>query len=656
MSAAPVLPPRRDRRLSPAAIVFACALLVRVGVLFLASESANILPNRGDMKFYSDWAQRIDAGVWTDGRAFYGLPGYAYWLALVYRVVGFQPFLVSLFQQVLDATTATLLFQLGTLAFVRADRANDPAERRRGMIVGGLAAAGWTFATSAQAYSMALMPTAYLICVFWFVVWWVLRDRGARGRPRTLAFLWLGLAMGAMAMMVANILFLVPFVLAAIWLRASWRPFPWRARGAAAALLVSGVFVGASPCALHNHLVAKEPVFLSAHSGINFYIGNNAHANGYPLIPPPLHADQAGLLNDSVFWAERMEGRPLRRVEVSAFWSARAHEFIVGHPGAWLRLLGVKLANFWNSYPYDDLAILLPMHEEGVLLPGVGFGLAAALGLPGALLAVWRRPRARWVAAAVGLHMASLMTVFVTERYRLAAMPGLLLLGGFGLVEAGSELLALVRRWSAAPAAGVPLGRPAVAGVALYALVLQGAAFATHRPVAEDLQGHDLYNSSLADIDEGRFDRALTKLARVAEISPHNAETYFAMGNAWLGKDDFAHAVACYRQTVELDSRHHRAFNNLGVAAYRQKFYPEAERFLTASLSIEPGDGKTNFLLAGVRKDMGDRAGALAAANEAVRLRPEKEEFRRLRDELAAPAPDPALHTASVAPAVHPVP
>ncbi len=87
---------------------------------------------------------------------------------------------------------------------------------------------------------------------------------------------------------------------------------------------MGGVFVGASPCALHNYLAAGEPVFLSAHSGINFYIGNNALANGYPLIPPPLHADQAGMLNDSILWAEQAEGRPLTRVEVSAYWSARA--------------------------------------------------------------------------------------------------------------------------------------------------------------------------------------------------------------------------------------------------------------------------------------------------------------------------------------------
>ncbi len=651
MSTPPIPPSQTKRRFwPPAAIVFACALLVRLVVLYLASDSVAILPAQSDMHFYDEWARRIVAGVWTDHKAFYGLPGYAYWLALVYGTIGYQPFLVSLFQQVLEAATAALLFLIAS-AFARPGHESEEGERRRGWLTGGLAAAGWTLCTPAQAYSMALMPTAYLICAFWFVVWWTLRPR-AGGRPKTLAFLAMGLLMGVVAMMVANILFLVPFVLAAICLRADWRPFPWRARAGAAALLVGGVFVGASPCALHNYLAAGEPVFLSAHSGINFYVGNNPHANGYPLIPAPLHADQSGMLADSIYYAEQAAGHPLKRAEVSAFWSAKASQYIAENPGQWVRLLGTKLANFWNSYPYDDLDLLLPMHEDGLLPPGVTFGLAAALGIPGALLALWRRPRSRWIVAAVALHMGSLLTVFVTERYRLAAMPGLLLLGSFGLVEAGRALAALFARTPDA----APWQRPALATVALYAAALVGATFATHRAVPPDLSCHDLYNSSLTDIENNRFDRALEKLERVRAQVPANAETYFAMGNAWVGKEDFKHAMVCYRRVIALDPRHHRALNNLAVIAYQEKSLRPAEQLLTASLSIEPSDAKTNFLLARVRQDLGDREGARAPAAAALRLRPDSEEYRKLNEELAAPAPVPPVHTASALPAVVPGP
>ena len=50
------------------------------------------------------------------------------------------------------------------------------------------------------------------------------------------------------------------------------------------------------------------------------------------------------------------------------------------------------------------------------------------------------------------LHMAALMPVFVTERYRLAAVPGLLLLGAYGLWEFWDFLNRA--KWAPAPVHG----------------------------------------------------------------------------------------------------------------------------------------------------------------------------------------------------------
>src|SRR4030095_7200185 len=128
-------------------------------------------------------------------------------------------------------------------------------------------------------------------------------------------------------------------------------------------------------------------------------------------------------------------GRPLKRSEVSTYWSQKARDWIRRHPGAWLKLLGTKFKNFWSAFSYDDISVITALRDQSVILPGEGFGLIAALGLPGLLIACWKFPTSRWIAAAVLLHMGSLLTVFVTERYRLAAVPGLLLFAAFGLWE-----------------------------------------------------------------------------------------------------------------------------------------------------------------------------------------------------------------------------
>ena len=139
-------------------------------------------------------------------------------------------------------------------------------------------------------------------------------------------------------MLVATITFLVPLLLLRMGPSVACSR-PWRERAprlaAAVALLVAGLFAGSSPAWVHNYFYARDPVLLSAHSGLNFWMGNNPDATGYPKIPPGLRSSQEGLLRDSITWVEREAGHPLPRSEVSRYWSAKASAWIHEHPGAW---------------------------------------------------------------------------------------------------------------------------------------------------------------------------------------------------------------------------------------------------------------------------------------------------------------------------------
>src|SRR5205814_10597840 len=105
------------------------------------SSSPLLLPGSGDMHFYDEWARQILRGRLTDGFAFYGLPGYAYLLAFLYKLFGFSPFVPGFLQACLDAGTATLLYKIARRVF-RNDR--EPIRNRENAI-GILAAAGWAF-------------------------------------------------------------------------------------------------------------------------------------------------------------------------------------------------------------------------------------------------------------------------------------------------------------------------------------------------------------------------------------------------------------------------------------------------------------------------------------------------------------------------------
>ena len=403
--------------LGPVHYVFAVVFLVRLVVLIRLASSPLLLPTGSDMQFYDEWAKQILHGHWTDQQAFYGLPLYPFLVAVLYAIFGYGPFVPGFFQAGFDAGTAVLVYKITVCTMTGA---SGPA-RQAAHLAGLGAALAWCFFVPAQAYSAILMPTAGAVFVFWLLVWQILSKRERLSWRRCL---FCGVLIGFAAMGVATALFLIPLLVLAILLRPEAKS-QIASRMASIGLLLGGVFVGASPCWIHNYFIARDPVFLSAHGGINFWLGNNPDATGYPRFPG-LHAGQGQMLRDSIEQAEVAAGRPLKRSEVSEYWSSKAREYLAAHPVDCLKLLARKTANFWNAFEYDDLGVVAIIGEHGVIFPGLRFGLAAVLGLSGALFS-WRRfPGSRWVVAAIALQFLAILPIFVTERYRLAVVPGLL--------------------------------------------------------------------------------------------------------------------------------------------------------------------------------------------------------------------------------------
>jgi len=594
-------------RLQPAHYVFAAVLLVRLFVLGRLAGSAFLLPTRGDMHFYDDWAQKIVGGQLTDHHAFYGLPGYAYLLAGLYKLCGYNPYIPELLQALLDAGTATLLYKI-SVALV------PQSGGRRGQIVGLMAAAAWAFCVPAQTYAVVLMPTAWFIFVFWFILWRIIKSQTS---PDWWEALLLGLLAGVTATAIATILFLIPLLFCAIGLKPSV-PARSHFRIVGCALVLLGVAIGTSPCWLHNYFIARDRVLLSAHSGINFWIGNNPDANGYPRFPPGLRAGQAAMLQDSIDVAESAAGHPLKRGEVSQFWSAKAHDYIANYPLAWLRLLGLKLHNFWSAFQYDDLSIITNLREQGVTLPGIYFGLFAALALPAMILTWNAAPLGRWITGAIFLQMLALLPVFTTERYRLPIVPGLAVFAAFGLVTLFSNF-----------ATGNL--RPVLS----YAMLLMVSTLFVSWPQREpSLWALDAYNSGWQALESGNLSLAERKLDLARAYVPDNAETNFALGNLKFAQNDAATASSFYLTTLRLDPRHRGAINNLGVIALDASEFDTAEKWFRRAEDVDPRSAKTHFLLAKALVGKNDRVNARAEIEAAIALKPDQPEFNSLKQQI----------------------
>lgn len=605
--------------------LFGFVFLLRAISLARLTSSPFLFSSGGDMRFYDDWAQRILRGELTDHLAFFGLPLYPYLLALFYKLFGYTPFIPGLLQTLADTITATLIYQISVTVFQeRVEGAGFEREpspfiyRHRGRIIGVAAAVGWAWFVPAQAFSLVVMPTALAVTVFWLVIAWIMKNPEIPGLARSLV---VGALVGLAATAVATILFALPLLLAAIFIRpanTTKHRHPWLSRGGAAALLLLGAGIGTSPCWIHNYFVARDPVFLSAHGGINFWIGNNPASKGYPNFPTGMRAEQASMLQDSTTLAETEAGHLLRRSEVSAFWSGKAKAYIAAHPGAWIRLLWQKILNFWNAFEYDDLSVITKLRNSGVIWPGLHFGVVATLAIPGMVLALRAFPASGWILAGILAQMISVLPVFVTERYRLAAVPGLLIFACFGLWRLAESCY--LRRLSR---------------IALYFVVLAaGTAFVSIPRTDPVLWALNAFTSGRQALESGDLARAEQELQRARAYVPDNPETNFALGNLRLAQGKRAEAKSFYELVSRLNPRHKGALNNLALVALEENQPAQALEYLNVGLEQQPQEAKTFYLLAKAHLALGDFQNARIAIGRAIQRDRDRAEYRQLLEEI----------------------
>ncbi len=247
--------------------------------------------------------------------------------------------------------------------------------------------------------------------------------------------------------------------------------------------------------------------------------------------------------------------------------------------------------------------MITALRAHRVILPGLRFGIVAALAIPGLLLAWIALPLSRWITAAVVLQMISLLSVFVTERYRLAVVPGLLLFAGYGTrIFWESCVMANYRR----------------AGI--YVLLLVLATWFVSIPKRDpSLWALDSYNAGWQALESNELPLAEQKLKvafRLAQGDKPTAKSY-------------------YFATLHLDPNHEGAYNNLGILALEEKRWSLAAKFFAKALEQDPNDAKTHYLLAKILLIERDLENARKEIDRAIELEPNQPEFAKLRQEIA---------------------
>ncbi|MGD8452611.1 MAG: tetratricopeptide repeat protein [Phycisphaerae bacterium] len=538
------------------------ALALAIRGLYLLQYAGNPLfwtPVGPDVEEYDANARLIQNGCWLWQTVGTHGPLYSYVLAGWYALTG---------QSLLAVRTLQLLLgMLGGIIVTLAVKCRYNS--RVAFAVGAL----WVLYIPAIHYEAELLSEGLALFLNALVIAILLR------KPE-ITPLWagvVGLLLGLGSITHASALLFGLLILG--WL--AWVGFRVSARRAAVIVLPAllGLALPTVPVVAYNSHLQGGFVLLQDTGSINLYIGNNPEADG-------THYARLGPDWDRIVALPYVAGGVREGPAYNAYFYRQVAKFIFESPGQWLALVGRKAAlsvsaqDITASMPWAAIRNDVPMLRNGTF----AFGVLLALALAG--LVCVREARFRPILLLALAYILSQMIYVASGRYRVPMLPGLFVLGGFGL----AHLLESLRTRS-----GRSLGRAAGAlliglGVAFLPVVPQhnddpaeGAlvradaylhlgdpqrAEADMRQAIALRPDYAMARLFLADLlnGDGRSDEALEQYQAAAAARPDYVQAHLALAEAFIHRNDLAAARPEYLRALELDPENYHVRHLFGRA------------------------------------------------------------------------------------------
>jgi tetratricopeptide (TPR) repeat protein len=521
--------------------VFALAFAVRFAHLWQIRSSPFFDTLLGDARGYDSWARQIAAGDWIGQGVFYQAPLYPYFLAVIYAIAGRDLFLVRVCQAIVGAAGCALLALAG--------------RRVHSEKVGLIAGLGLAIYAPAIFFDGVLQKSV-LDLVFVSLVLWVFAgivdDSANRGR-----WFWLGVALGTLALTRENALLLIVPILA-------WRllqPGVSRSSRAVRSTIVAfalGLLVVLMPVAVRNRVVGGEWHITTSQFGPNFYLGNNADADGTAGSLREGRGSVEYEREDATDLAQAAEGRTLTPRDVSNYWARKAFDFIRANPLQWIRLEARKLVLLTNRSELVDTESQESYEEWSPVLRAAArvghFGILLPLAVLG-IVAGWPVRRRLWpLYAMAGTYALSVVFFYVSARYRLPLVPFLMLFAAIALALL-PEFLRSEPRIRVTTTAALVVAFAVLVNWPLWPAGLMRAV--TENNLANVLQR------------ENRLHEAERHYRRAIDIRPEYAAAYVNLGEVLLAQGRPEAAVGEYKRArafapadVDLNTR-------IGIALQR---------------------------------------------------------------------------------------
>jgi len=455
---------------------------------------------------YHRWALEIVNGDFWGSEVFFLRPIYPYLLALLYKLFGPKVLIVQVFQALLATASSFLLY-----------RCTEKIFNRSAAFVAGI---GFALCGVLTFYTGALL---YVEITIFFSLLTLYLFTATRFPLPTYRLVFAGISFGLLVICRPELLLLAPLLLIYLWQNKT------SLKGVALFSLISLLTIGIVP--LRNFAVARDPVFFTAHSGINFYYGNNPSADGTWQSPPELSTGLGFSHERLKKVAKVVEGKELTWSRASSYWTKKGVNYILTHPLKWLQLLLRKFLLFGSNYeiPNNYYPETVRPFSRVLKIAFINYGVVAALGIIGMFFAR-RNRRALPVYLFVLGYLGSALIFYVLSRLRAPVIPFLLMFTG----SAVTEIYQLLRH--------APKRRVGIVSLGIAALIY----FATN----------------------------LIPVNR----NPYSAQAWTQLGNIYLERHRTSSAIEALNRALQFDQDNAAARYSLILAYASVRRVPEAER------------------------------------------------------------------------------
>jgi len=573
--------------------LFAVALLIR-GIYLLELEATPLFSVLlGDGRQYYAWATDIVAGEWVGREAFYQAPLYPYFMAVLMKLFGLTEWPVRIAQMLLGAASCVLVAAAGR-RFI-SDRVGLPA----GLLL-ALYPPAIFFDGLIQKTSLSLFFASALLALLGEI----------SHQPHRRWLLLTGVTLGCLALTRENALILIPII--GLWILLYFEDSPFGQRSRWAAWFALGLAITLAPVGMRNLAVSGQFFFTTSQLGPNFFIGNNAEADGRYR---PLRAgreDARVERQDAKELAEAELGRQLTAGEVSRYWLSHSISYIRSQPGAWGKLLLRKASLLINAREIVDTESIEVYREHSRLLRALGWFLHFGVLGPLALLGLWATRdqwRRLWILYANGLTAAlGLVLFYIMARYRMPLIPLVALFAAAGL----SRLIQNLRDRIVAPLLG------GLAIVAVCATVQNWPL-----PIQTLPRATTYYNLGVSLVEHHDLAQAKIFLEKALEIRPDFADGHYNLANVLVDSGEASNAMDHFRQALTLEPRHMEAHLQMARLLAAEGKSDAAIHHYRVVAGLDPGRAVAHFNLGYLLIQNGRPDEAAGHLRTAIRVAPE---------------------------------